>query len=161
MKDYDEILIALRQITRAIDLYSKKLQKQTGLTTSGLLVMDAIKRLDSPTPSSVAKEIVLSQATVTNIVDRLQKNGMLRREKTGTDKRTVNLALTDEGLEKLDTSPELLQTEFLREFRKLASWEQQMLVASLTRLASMMNAEGLDAAPILTLGELHQGPVQD
>ena len=161
MKDYDEILIALRQITRAIDLYSKKLQKQEGLTTSGLLVMDAIRRLESPTPSSVAKEIVLSQATVTNIVDRLQKNGMLTREKTGMDKRTVNLALTAEGRDKLDASPELLQTEFLREFRKLESWEQKMLEASLTRVASMMNAEGLDAAPILTLGEFPQEPVQE
>ncbi|MFT5012030.1 MAG: hypothetical protein ACI9HA_000679, partial [Dinoroseobacter sp.] len=37
MKDYDEILVALRQITRAIDLYSKRLQRDTGLTTSQLL----------------------------------------------------------------------------------------------------------------------------
>jgi len=41
MKDYDELLIALRRITRAIDLYSKRLQKDTRLTISQLLVMDA------------------------------------------------------------------------------------------------------------------------
>ncbi len=161
MKDYDEILVALRQITRAIDLYSKRLQKQTGLTTSSLLVMDAITRLESPTPSSVAKEIVLSQATVTNLVDRLESNGLVRREKSGTDKRSVNLELTEDGHEKLKIAPELLQTEFVREFRKLDAWEQHMLIASLGRIAAMMNAEELDAAPILTLGEFREDPAQD
>ena len=46
MADYDEILIALRKITRAIDLHSKQLHKASGLTTSQLLVMQAILRLD-------------------------------------------------------------------------------------------------------------------
>ncbi len=156
MNDYDNILVALRQITRAIDLYSKRLQKQTGLTTSGLLVMDAIARLASPTPSSVAKEIVLSQATVTNLVDRLEKNGLVLREKTGVDRRTVNLALTASGLEKLASAPEPLQSEFLREYRTLQNWEQQMLASSLNRIAHMMNAAELDAAPILALGDFHK-----
>ena len=58
MKDYDELLIALRRITRAIDLYSKRLQKDTRLTISQLLVMDAIVKIDKPTPSAIAKSIL-------------------------------------------------------------------------------------------------------
>ncbi len=33
MKDYEALLVALRQITRAIDLHSRQLLKETGLTT--------------------------------------------------------------------------------------------------------------------------------
>jgi len=157
MKDYDEILVALRQITRAIDLYSKRLQRDTGLTTSQLLVLQAIDRLDKPTPGAVAREIVLSQATVTSLVDRLQKSDYVARLKLGTDKRTVNLVLTDQGQSILESAPELLQTEFLNRYRSLKSWEQQMLVASLGRIATMMNAEDIDASPILTLGEVNPG----
>ena len=73
MKDYDELLIALRRITRAIDLYSKRLQKDTRLTISQLLVMDAIVKIDKPTPSAIAKSILLSQATVTNLSIALKK----------------------------------------------------------------------------------------
>jgi len=73
MKDYDEILVALRRITRAIDLHSKSLQKKTGLTTSQLLVMEIINKLGSPSPSTIAREMVLSQATVTTLLDRLTK----------------------------------------------------------------------------------------
>lgn len=155
MKDYDEILVALRQITRAIDLYSKRLQRDTGLTTSQLLVLGAIDRLDKPTPGAVAKEIVLSQATVTNLVDRLAKSEFVARQKLGTDKRTVNLVLTESGEAILSSAPELLQTEFLNKYRSLEGWEQQMLVASLGRIASMMNAEDIDASPILTPGEVN------
>lgn len=156
MKDYDEILVALRQITRAIDLYSKRLQRDTGLTTSQLLVLQAIERLDKPTPGAVAREVVLSQATVTNVVDRLQKSEYVARQKLGTDKRTVNLVITDKGEAILSSAPELLQTEFLNRYRSLETWEQHMLNAALGRIASMMNAEDIDASPILTLGEVNQ-----
>lgn len=154
MKDYDDFLISLRQITRAIDIHSRDLQKQTGLTTSQILVLEAIRRIETPTPGSVAKEIVLSQATVTSLLDRLEKRGLVRREKMDTDKRSVRLALTAEGLEKIESSPEILQSEFLAKYRKLENWERQMLITSLSRIATMMNAEDIDASPILTSGEI-------
>lgn len=154
MKDYDEVLVSLRRITRAIDLYSKKLLKDTGLTTSQLLVMQSIGELENPTPSAIAKKVVLSQATVTNLVDRLERNQLVKRERSSKDKRTVNVSLTDKGVEILDSTPELLQTEFLRHYRKLQEWERHWLVAALQRVSTMMDAEDLDASPILELGEL-------
>jgi DNA-binding MarR family transcriptional regulator len=155
LKDYDDFLVSLRQITRAIDLHFKKIQKQSGLTTSQLLVLEAIQKLDAPTPKAIASEIVLSQATVTSIVDRLEKRGLLRREKSQKDKRSVQITLASEGESILQDAPDLLQTEFLQKYRKLDAWEQQMLLASLSRIAAMMNAEDLDAAPILTSGEIN------
>ena len=157
MKDYDELLVSLRQITRAIDLYSKKLLKKSGLTISQLLVLETINRLSGPTIGAVAKEIMLSQATVSNIADRLEKNGLVTRKRIGADKRVVNLILTPLGNNKAQESPELLQAGFLREYRKLEEWERHMLISSMQRVATMMNAEDIDASPILTIGELASG----
>ena len=154
MKDYDDFLVSLRQITRAIDLHSRKLQKQSGLTTSQLLVLEAIQKLDAPTPKAVAKEIVLSQATVTSIVDRLEKRGLVKRAKSDTDKRSVQMTLSAEGEAKLNDAPDILQTEFLQKYRELDPWERQMLIAALSRISAMMNAEDLDASPILTSGDI-------
>ncbi len=155
MKDYDDILVALRRITRAIDLQSKRLEKNTGLTTSQLLVMEAISKLGSPNPSAIAKEVVLSQATVTSLLDRLAKNDLVTRSRSSQDKRVVTVQLTDKGQDRLSDAPELLQDEFLREYRKLPDWQRSMLIASLQQIASMMDAEALDASPILDVGELH------
>lgn len=153
MKDYDDILVALRRITRAIDLHSKRLQKQTGLTTSQLLVMEIIERLGNPSPSAISREIVLSQATVTSLLDRLEKNGLVTRSRSSLDKRQVTVSLTEKGADMVSEAPELLQSGFLNEFRKLPDYQRNSLIASLQHIAYMMDAEELDASPILDIGE--------
>ena len=158
MKDYDDILISLRRIMRAADLHSQKLMKESGLTAPQLLVMQAIEKEGSPSTSSLARSIAVSQATMTRIIDRLERAGLVRREKSSTDKRVVNISLTDTGRTKLESAPEPLQAEFLREFRKLEDWEQQMLKSSLLRIARMMDAQDIDAAPILQVGAIVEVP---
>ncbi len=158
MRDYDDILVALRRITRAIDLESKKLEKATGLTTSQLLVLDAISKLGDPSPSAIAREVVLSQATVTSLLDRLARNELINRSKSQVDKRQVTVTMTEKGRSRFDEAPDLLQAGFLREYRKLPNWQRNMLVASLQQIAYMMDAEELDASPVLDVGELHSQP---
>ena len=154
MKDYEELFIALRRITRAIDLHSKKLQRETGLTTSQLLVLEAVVKLDTSTPSNIAKEVQLSQATVTNLVDRMERNNLVLRQKSIADKRVVEVQLTEKGRDMVEIAPEPLQAGFLREYRKLERWEQHQLIGSIQRIAVLMDAEDIDASPILTTGDV-------
>ena len=155
MTEYDEILIALRKITRAIDLHSKKLLKASGLTTSQLLVMQAIQKLDLAAPSTIAREVMLSQATISSLLDRLERNQLVRRSKGDADRRLTRIELTPLGEEKLSSSPSPLQADFIENYQALPDWQRHMLVASMQKIASMMNAEALDAAPILAMGEIH------
>ena len=159
MADYDEILIGLRKITRAIDLHSKKLLKASGLTTSQLLVMQAIVNLDMPSPSAIAREVMLSQATISSLLDRLERNQLIRRVKGNRDRRQTLIELTTLGCEKLENSPSPLQADFIDNYRALHEWQRHMLIASVQMVAGMMNAETLDAAPILTSGEVNIGSV--
>ncbi|MEK9588943.1 MAG: MarR family transcriptional regulator [Gammaproteobacteria bacterium] len=159
MNDYDEILVSLRKITRAIDLHSRRVLKTSGLTTSQLLVLQSIDRLGNPSPSAIAREVVLSQATVSSLLDRLSNHGLILRVRAEGDRRQMLVQLTDLGRERLATSPSPLQEEFLGKFRNLPTWEQHMLIASMQKIAEMMNAENLDASPILAVGEIGQGAV--
>lgn len=154
MKDYEELFIALRRITRAIDLHSKKLQREAGLTTSQLLLLEAAVKLDIPSPTNIAKEVLLSQATVTNLIDRMERNELIIRHKSKEDKRVVEILLTEKGKQMIELAPEPLQAGFLREYRKLERWEQHQLIGSMQRIAVLMDAEDIDASPILTTGEL-------
>ena len=47
-----------------------------------------------------------------------------------------------------------LQEHFAQQFAALQEWEQSMIVSSLQRVAAMMDAQNLDAAPFLDLGIL-------
>ena len=124
------------------------------MTTSQLLLLEAAVKLDIPSPTNIAKEVLLSQATVTNLIDRMERNELILRHKSKEDKRVVEILLTEKGKQMIELAPEPLQAGFLREYRKLERWEQHQLIGSMQRIAVLMDAEDIDASPILTTGEL-------
>lgn len=152
MKRYEEVLVALRRVIRATDLHSKHLGKTAGLTAPQLLIMRAIRTLGQVTIGTLADEVSLSQATVTTIIDRLELRGLIVRERSQADKRKVHALLTEAGNELLDRAPRPLQDAFIQRFQALEDWEQNMIIASLQRVAQMMDAGQVDAAPILDVG---------
>jgi DNA-binding MarR family transcriptional regulator len=149
MVAHEEVLISLRKIIRAIDLHSKRLERESGLTGPQLLILKAVGLKEDVTAGTIARDASLSQATVTSILDRLERKELLRRSRSQDDKRKVALTLTDSGRAILDAAPPLLQDSFIRSFNNLQQWEQSLILSSLQRLAYMMNAEDLDAAPLL------------
>ncbi len=151
---YDDVLVALRRIIRATDLYSQKLRKTVGLTTPQLLVLRAVGLRDDVSLGRIANELSLSQATVTTLVDRLEERGLLSRKRSVEDKRRINVKLTARGCDVLERAPHLLQDEFVRRLDELPDWERSMITAALQRAAALMDASDLDAAPVLLTGEL-------
>ncbi|MGH6970991.1 MAG: MarR family winged helix-turn-helix transcriptional regulator, partial [Caulobacteraceae bacterium] len=100
----------------------------TGLTPSQLLMLQEIDRRGETTPSAVALGLQFSQATVTNILDRLEAAGLASRRRSEGDKRKMLLRVTQKGQEVLDTAPDLLQVRFRERFGELPAWEQAMIL---------------------------------
>lgn len=148
----EQIIAALRRITRAIDLHSRLLLHEHGLTGPQLLALQAVARLQPVTVGGLAKEIYLSQATMTGILGRLEKRGLILRCRDEKDRRSVVVRITPEGVSLLKVAPSPLQSRFRRELRGLQQWEQTAILATLQRIASMMDAEHIDAAPVLKTG---------
>ncbi|EDM68751.1 MAG: MarR family transcriptional regulator [Moritella sp.] len=154
MEKYEELLVSLRQVIRAIDIHSRQLNKQSGLTGPQLMVMQNIAVLDAPLAKDIAKEIALSAATVTTIIDRLESRALVIRTRSKTDKRKVHLSLSESGKLLLSSSPKPLQDHFIKRYQNLEEWEQSQLLSAVERIASMMDAEKLDAAPVLLVGQI-------
>ena len=149
----DQVLVALRRIIRATDIHSRRLAKETGLTTPQLVILRAVAATEGPTVSEIARSVSLSQATVTTLLNKLEARQAVARERSQEDRRRVNVRLTPEGENILRSAPLPLQDQFADRFQSLETWEQYQLVASLERIANMMDAEALDAAPLLATGE--------
>ncbi|HAG97086.1 MAG: transcriptional regulator [Pseudomonadales bacterium] len=154
MSNIADVLIALRRVIRATDLHSKHLAKTTGLTAPQIMLMQAIRNKGEATIGELAHDISLSQATVTTIMDRLEKRGLVYRQRSQADKRKVHAHLTETAHEVLKTAPLPLQDQFTQKFERLQDWEQSMIIAALQRVAEMMDAQELDAAPFLEVGKL-------
>lgn len=150
----EEVLVALRRVIRATDLHSKHLSKTTGLTAPQILLLQTIRDKNEVTIGEIAHDMSLSQATVTTIIDRLEKRNLVYRERSKEDKRKVHAYLTDQGLETLKNAPLPLQDQFTRQFGNLQEWEQTMIISALQRIAQMMDAQHIDASPVLDIGKL-------
>ena len=159
MDSIEQVLIALRRVIRATDLYSKHLAKTSGLTAPQILLLQAIRDRGDVTIGELAEEISLSAATVTTIVDRLERRNLVYRERSTSDKRKVYVYLTEEAGDVLQHAPMPLQEHFARQFEALQDWEQSMILSSLQRVAEMMDAQHIDASPILDIGMLDRSSV--
>lgn len=144
-----DVLVALRRIMRATSLYSRKLEKSVGLTVPQLMVIRAIGSKGVLTAGELAREVSLSQATVTTILNRLEQRQLLTRERSEQDRRRLRLKLTEAGEVVFREAPQPLQNTFSARFDALSKWEQHQIVASLTRVAEMMDAGDLDVLPLL------------
>lgn len=154
MEKYEELLVSIRKVIRAIDLHSKQLNKSSGLTGPQLLIMKEISQVSGVMASQIAKNINVSAATVTNILDRLEKRNLIQRVRSLEDKRRVGLYLSDEGKECLVGAPQPLQEHFIDKFCSLKDWEQSLLLSSMQRIATMMDANELDASPVLEIAPM-------
>ena len=158
MRNNEQIVLGtLRRIIRATDIHSRHLNKTAGLTTPQLLLLAAVKELGAVSISMLSAELSLSQATVTTIINRLEGRGFLQRHRSERDKRVVHAVLTREGETLLASSPEPLQEIFSKRFRALEDWEQHMIIAALQRVSTMMDAEEIDASPVLHIGQEIEG----
>ena len=154
MQRDEELLVALRKVIRAIDLRSKQLSKDAGLTGPQLLVMQSIGKEPGIMVRQVAQNINLSPATVTSILDRLELKEFVQRIRSTEDKRRVGVFLTEKGQLIMQDAPRPFQEHFVNRFAQLKEWEQSQMVATIQRIASMMDAEDIDASPVLEVGSL-------
>ena len=149
---WHDVLVSLRRIIRATDLQSKRMVKSCGLTIPQVMVLRAINALGDVTVKRISDDVSLSQATVTTILNRLEDKKLAERVRSSVDKRVVNARLTEAGAAIILSTPPLLHEKFIERFEALEDWEKTQILSALQRVATMMDAESIDAAPMLDIG---------
>jgi DNA-binding MarR family transcriptional regulator len=141
LQDYEEqVLRSLRRIMQAVDLYSRRLISEHGLSTPQLV---CLRRLQwGPLPSGeLAAQIHSSAATVCGILDRLEARGLVVRERQTDDKRRVLVQLTSAGRKIIRRTPAPLQESFLSKLRALPLGQQAEIDRVLNQLVTLMADE--------------------
>jgi DNA-binding MarR family transcriptional regulator len=152
------VMSALRRIIRAIDLQSRSLVQRVGLTGPQLVVLKELLDNSPCAVGKLARAVNLSQATVTGILDRLERKAMVTRIRSTDDRRKVLVSHTEAAREALAGAPPLLQEHFIDAFGRLPDWEQHQVLSSLQRVVALMEAGEVEAGPILTTGPLDASP---
>jgi len=78
---------------------TKGLAREFGLTGPQLTVIKILEQLGDLSLSSLSSRIKAKNSTVTGIIDRMEREGLVRRERSEEDRRIVLIRLTDDGRE--------------------------------------------------------------
>ncbi len=150
-----QIFIAIRRIIRAIEIHSKRLERDFGLTVPQLLILKEIGARRNVSASQLAEVLSTSQATVTAIIDRLEQHGFVERIRSTVDKRVVFVCSTSRTMDVLSRNPSVLQEHFVERLDELEEWEKTLILSSIQRIAAMMKAEELKVTPFLDTDSNH------
>lgn len=145
----EQFIIALRQITQAIDHYSRYLLEVHGLSAPQIATLQELMAVESATPGRLAEDLHLSPQTMAGILNRLEKRELVVRGRHETDGRSVRVRITELGRQSVQRVPGLLRDRFREQLAKLQAWERTQLLASLQRVASMMQAADVAVEPFL------------
>jgi DNA-binding MarR family transcriptional regulator len=158
--DYRDIITDIRRIVRSINLDSKRIQKDYGVSIPQLLCLThlASKEGYQATHKQLTQHLNLNSSTVTGIINRLEKRGLIARLPKAGDRRTTYVALTSAGYKLLKQKPNLLHEKLASNLQKLTPDQIRQIQKSLALLIDVLEIKDLDASPLLIVEEPGQPP---
>lgn len=147
-----DILIKIRKIVRSINLESKKIQKDYGVSIPQVLCLNFLK--NSPGFMATQKEICtflnLNPSTVTGIMNRLEKKGYIARLPKKDDKRKTSIILTSKSSELLNKIPPLMHERLSDNLETISPSDAQKINDALNLLIDYLDIGNIDAGPLIT-----------
>ena len=152
---YSEIMISVRKIVRAINLESKRVEKNFGISIPQLLTLKHLKEKPDykTTMRSLREFLSLNASTVTGIVSRLETKGYVARLPDPSDKRSTPIVLTSKGDDLIKKTNTSLHEKISKNLEALNDQEYGAIVDSFQTIINFLNIEDLDASPIITGGD--------
>ncbi|TFV64060.1 UNVERIFIED_ORG: MarR family transcriptional regulator [Bacillus sp. AZ43] len=97
-----ELALLLRRLTVELDAVGQRFAQQHNLNRTDVralvAIMDAARRGEALTAGRLGEAVELRSASVTALVDRLEKVGHLRRVRDEVDRRRVTLQMSDSAM---------------------------------------------------------------
>jgi DNA-binding MarR family transcriptional regulator len=114
--------------------FEKRLQAHR-ITRGAYAVLSAIHHDNKATPAELANFLGVDGAAVTRNLDRMEEHGLVRRTRSATDRRSIDISLTREGTrvvqhgraDSMATNKKFTQGLTEAEIEKLRSAIQTML----------------------------------
>ena len=97
------------------------------LTWSQFAVLEALYHLGPMTQGEVSAKVLKSGSNITTVIDNLERDGLVRRERDATDRRVIHVHLTDKGSQKIEAVLPGHVAALVEEFSVLSPKEQETL----------------------------------
>lgn len=135
------VLQSLRKVFRSSQAHSRWVEKQCGVSAAQLWAMWEVFTEPGLRVSDLSTIMSIHQSTASNMLDKLEDKGLLRRERRGPDQRVVRLYLTEAGSQLLADAPRPAQGALTHSLQQLPDETLDQLETGLEQLLESMDAD--------------------
>lgn len=136
-----QITMRLRQIVQEISKHSKQIQDHYDITVPQLICLQAVSAQSPITIGALTRNVFVRNGTVTGIIDRLERRGLVRRTRISRDRRQVHIEITPAGAAFAQDGPQPLHTRFIDRLHHLNAEQVDSILWTLDLLVEMLDAK--------------------
>jgi DNA-binding MarR family transcriptional regulator len=145
LTDPESIVVGLRRIVRALELYSHEVRRGFGLTAPQLWALKTLARGGPLTTGELAQALLVHQSSTSLLIQRLERRGLVRRVRQKDDRRFVRVELTERGAGIAADAPAAAQGRLLHGLETMPGHQVRRIRRSIDELVAVMEAEDVDA----------------
>lgn len=136
----------LRIVYRAMQEHSRWVERQCGVSAAQLWALWELSNRPGLRVSELSLALSLHQSTTSNLLDKLEKKGLVERRRGGPDQRVVQVYLSTAGQEIVARAPRPVQGAISAALARLPQTELASLEHSLAELIGRMDGADRTAA---------------
>jgi DNA-binding MarR family transcriptional regulator len=148
---------AVRSIVRALRINTRAIELKMGISLAQLFVLQQLAERAADSLNELAERTATHQSSVSVVVRRLVERGYVSRSPSSTDKRRIEIAVTDTGRALLHDAPITIQTQLVAAARRMPVEDQRSMADLLER---WLREAKVDFATPPMIGEVEDGEVR-
>ena len=130
-RKHDDAIAALRDLVIASENYRQTVAHQLGMGVTETQALSNLVAAKSMGQTELAEALGITTSSVTSLIDRMERSGLVKRQPHPRDRRRTMVQLTKYGME----SVERTRTWFVRAFDEIAEERLDEVAEILTSLA--------------------------
>jgi MarR family transcriptional regulator, 2-MHQ and catechol-resistance regulon repressor len=136
--------VVLMKASKSIQEVIKHDISNNGMRTSDFEILEALYHKGRLTVREVSEAVLINTGSITYVIDKLEKKGLLERSNCKEDRRVVYIQITDEGKKLMDTIFPAHQHVIEELFEGISEEEKEIVVKVLKRVGKKAALEKVD-----------------
>lgn len=144
LEEFSDSVVRIERLLRHVAFIVKKrgrdILSDFEITTPQFLALEVLKDKPGITMGELCERLYLACSTATDLIDRMEKNGYLERNRDTEDRRVIRLSITEKGQNIIDQVINARRRYVDSILKQLTQEEMDQLAQSLEKLGALMVA---------------------
>ena len=135
----NETELLLRQVNSIIKRRGREILDEFDITPPQFVALQILTKQGSLTIGELGQELYLACSTITDLVDRMERNGLVARFRDDEDRRVVRIKVKEKGHRLINEVIEARREYLRRVLSDISSEDQEKMKYALEQLNNLMD----------------------